>query len=212
MNIHQNIALAVLAGGRSSRMGFPKAAIEVAHRPILREILDRFRWSGPTLLITAPGREHPPGCENFDAEYVDPLPDQGPLRGILTALENAPADDVLVLPVDMPCIIPAQLQRLIDAIQSDHAALGVMMRRAEEDSRIEPFPSIYRRGAATVIADLLSRGEGAVHGLLKSGARFIAIPGLPEWDERIWTNLNRPSDLAAFLEIASKRESVHACT
>src|SRR3954467_6767125 len=88
--------LVILAGGAGSRMGKPKGGLLIDDRPILEYLLDRFRWPGPTLLVTAPGREHPPGCQRFDLEAVDPVSDAGPLRGILTALENATTDQVVV--------------------------------------------------------------------------------------------------------------------
>src|SRR4051794_29684613 len=92
MTARAPITLAILAGGAGSRMGGPKSNLTLHGRPILDYLLDRFSWPGPTLLITSPGREHPPGHTRFSAEAVDPVPDQGPLRGILTALQHATTD------------------------------------------------------------------------------------------------------------------------
>src|SRR5438552_17571218 len=80
---------AILAGGEGSRMGKPKALLEINGRPILAYLLEQFAWPGPTLLVTAPGREKPPGHELFSREVVDPVAGEGPLRGILTALEGS---------------------------------------------------------------------------------------------------------------------------
>src|SRR3954467_7419583 len=102
----RDVALAVLAGGAGSRMGGPKAWLEVGGRPILEHLLDRFAWPGPTLLVTAPGLERPPGHERFTIEATDSVPGGGPLQGILTALRALraplPSRSVVVTTVDMP--------------------------------------------------------------------------------------------------------------
>src|SRR5579862_8121383 len=81
--------LAILAGGNSRRMGFPKSQLKIQNKPILQYLLETLTWPGPTLLITAPGHEHPPAHNLFHTEAIDPTPQQGPLRGILTALQNS---------------------------------------------------------------------------------------------------------------------------
>ena len=62
-----SVTLAVLAGGEGSRMGLPKAELAIQDKPLLTFLLDRLKWPGPTLLVTAPGREHPPGFEQIPA-------------------------------------------------------------------------------------------------------------------------------------------------
>ena len=98
-----DVTLAILAGGAGSRMGMPKAWLKIDGRPILDSLIDHLAWPGPTMLVTAPGREHPPGWERFGVEIVsDPAPDGGPLLGILTALAELHTPLLLILTVDMP--------------------------------------------------------------------------------------------------------------
>src|SRR3954463_11699786 len=98
----ENITWAVLAGGEGIRMGRPKGDLEINGLPILRYLLQRVEWSGPTLLVTAPGRERPPAHYDFDREVVDPAAGLGPLRGVLTAIEAAQTESLVVSTVDMP--------------------------------------------------------------------------------------------------------------
>src|SRR2546430_7328455 len=88
--------LAVLSGGAGSRMGGPKGSLEVRGKPILEYLLGRFQWRGQTLLVTAPGIGRPRGAERLDREVLDPVAGLGPLRGVLTALENASTEIVVV--------------------------------------------------------------------------------------------------------------------
>ena len=54
----------------------------------------------------------PAGMDSFTRELVDPVGGLGPLRGVLTALENAGTEHVVVTPVDMPGLIAGQLRWL----------------------------------------------------------------------------------------------------
>ncbi len=90
-------------------MGAPKGVLALDGRPILERLLDRLDWPGPTLLVTAPGREHPPGWRLFTNEATDPVAGEGPLRGILNGLEHASTEEVVVVPVDMPNVTRAPL-------------------------------------------------------------------------------------------------------
>src|SRR5205814_3287875 len=96
------VTLAVLAGGAGTRMGQPKAWLQYNHQPILNYLLSRWRWPGETLLITSPGREYPPASSRFDRVIIDPIPDQGPLPGVLTALESTRTDLLIIATCDMP--------------------------------------------------------------------------------------------------------------
>src|SRR5687768_14732109 len=123
------VTLAVLAGGEGSRMGRPKAGLEIDGEPVLAFLMRRFDWPGPTLLVTAPGRERPPGADSFDAEAVDPVAGEGPLRGLLTALEQASTEAVIAAAVDMPLVGAEYLAWLAAQLRRDAGTLGVMAGR-----------------------------------------------------------------------------------
>src|SRR5439155_7528658 len=125
----KGVTLAILAGGEGSRMGKPKAELLLGGKPILEFLLDRFAWGGPTMLVTAPRREHPPGWERFTLEAVDPVADLGPLRGVLTALNNATTKLVVMTTVDMPGVRQSQLVWLIEQIRERPNAPALMVRR-----------------------------------------------------------------------------------
>ena len=194
----RNITLAILAGGAGSRMGGPKANLTVRERPILQYLFERFAWPGPTMLITAPGIEHPPASDLFDREVCDPVAGLGPLRGILTALEHLETKMLIVTTVDMPSITRPHLE-WIAARSLEHAdQCGILLsRRDEAGESIEPFPSIYRAFAKAVIEAQLAQNRRSVHGLLKCEG-FVALGAPSDWPTSAWTNLNTPDDLRSF--------------
>ena len=192
-----DVTLAILAGGEGSRMGLPKGQLRIGDEPILAYLLRRIAWTGPTLLVTAPGREHPPGWERFDREVMDPAAGQGPLRGVLTALENATTSIVAVTTVDMPNVRGAHLQWLAAQLHDAPNTTALMLRREAE---VEPFPAAYRASAAGAICAQLDANRLSVRALTGQ-AGFDTVPAPREWDEHaLWTNLNRPEELAAFLK------------
>jgi molybdopterin-guanine dinucleotide biosynthesis protein A len=187
--------LAILAGGAGSRMGMPKGLLRVAGKPILTYLLDRLAWPGDTLLVTAIGREHPPGWQGCSREVQDPPGAAGPLRGILTGLENCATGRLVVLTIDMPTITTEQLGWLLRSFGPE--MLGLMLRRSTSGiAQIEPFPSVFHMAARQVLAQRLKEGPRSVHGLLSDG-RFTALDAPHTWPAEVWTNLNYPSDLIA---------------
>ena len=175
-------------------MGTAKSLLSIQGKPILAYLLERLGWSGrgPTLLVTSPGVERPPGCELFDAEVVDAVPGEGPLRGMLTALEHATTETVVAVTVDMPGLALEHLLGLLRA--------GTMYsRRADGREVIEPFPCVIRQEMRTAIALRLSEGRRSVNALVEEPG-VILVPAPAEWPARVWTNLNYPEDLRAFLD------------
>ncbi len=187
-------SLAVLAGGEGSRMGRPKGELRVDGRPVLAYLLDRWRWEGPTLLVTAPGRERPPGCERFSREVVDPVAGEGPLRGVITALRAARTGIVLVTSCDMPRIEARQLAWLEAALVERPSASLIMIAR---EPALEPVPFAVHTRALPRLEEHFATGARSLHSLAKfDSAVVIAAPS--DWPAEVWTNLNTVADLAAF--------------
>ncbi|HEX8915308.1 MAG TPA: molybdenum cofactor guanylyltransferase [Humisphaera sp.] len=190
--------LAILAGGRGSRMGVPKDRLFVGDRPILVHLLERARWAGPTLLVASRDRPEPVGFERFDRVTFDAETGQGPLAGIAAALAACATPTVVVMSVDMPNVGAEQIEWLTAELDARPGAAGVMCRRRgdEGDEQIEPFPAIFRAEALPLVAAELAAGRRSLHGLLRL-PRFLAADVPAGWPKSTWLNCNRPDDLAA---------------
>lgn len=189
----QAVTLVVLAGGEGRRMGRAKAEMVLAGEPALARLLRRLAWAaGPTLLVTAPGRERPPGHELFDAEASDPDFGRGPLRGLLTAAEHAATDAAVVAAVDMPEVTTPALLWLARRRRELDAAL-LMTRRDE----IEPLPmALHLLRMTPILRDRLAAND-SLRGLADcDGGVVEAAPA--DWPAALWTNLNRPEDVERY--------------
>jgi molybdopterin-guanine dinucleotide biosynthesis protein A len=200
--------LAILAGGEGRRMGRPKGDLTLDGHPILERLLNSLAWPGPTLLVTAPGREHPPGWRLFTKEATDPVPGEGPLRGILTALENSPTHEIIILPVDMPNITPAPLAWLAARLREHPIAAAVMVEQPERTlGRIQPLPAAFRVSTAeALIRTRLADKQLALHRLTES-PHIVVVPAPPDWPADLWVNLNTPAEFTAYQSSASTAQT-----
>jgi molybdopterin-guanine dinucleotide biosynthesis protein A len=110
----------VLAGGRSSRMGRPKAALEWHGSTLLRRtvgILAR-ATGGPVVVVRASGQDLP---ELPEGTLVadDPRDGKGPVQGIaagLAALDGR-AEAAFISATDLPFLHPAFVRRVLRALE-----------------------------------------------------------------------------------------------
>lgn len=115
----------ILCGGKSSRMGFDKAALRFGPRPLLDLVLERMRQvAGPVVVSLAAGAA-PPRLPEGVRTIRDDAPEQGPLRGLLQGFRALAghAEQVIVMPVDMPFFTPPWMERLISGLNGHRACM-----------------------------------------------------------------------------------------
>jgi len=146
----------VLAGGRSSRMGTPKAALEWHGSTLLRRtvgILAR-ATGGPVIVVRAKGQELP--ALPRDVELVDdPREGKGPVQGLAAGLGAlaAQADVAFVSSTDMPFLHPAFVRRVLRAVY-EGADVGLPVARGYP----QPLAAAYQTGLAPM-AEALVKAE-----------------------------------------------------
>lgn len=134
----------VLAGGRSSRMGTPKAALEWHGSTLLRRtagILARVT-NGPVVVVRAPGQDLPHLPEGT-LIADDPREGKGPVQGIaagLTALRGR-ADIAFICSTDMPFLHPAFARRVLRVLEdSETTDVALPLARGFR----QPLAAAYR--------------------------------------------------------------------
>ncbi len=187
----------VLAGGRSTRFGRDKLAVEHHGRPLLHHAIERLAEVCGSLIvvISAEGPE-PSTPEGVALRFVrDAVGDEGPLRGAAAGLEAAETEWAVVVGGDMPDLQPPVLAALLwfgSDREATAAALG-------EDSGFRPLPCALLREPAHERADeLLSRGERSLRSLLRSLS--VAVLVEDTWlrldpERRTLVDVDEPADL-----------------
>jgi molybdopterin-guanine dinucleotide biosynthesis protein A len=187
---------AVLAGGRSRRLGFDKARARIGGETLLDRAIAVVRTALDDVVVI--GRA---GVDGSVPYLPDGRPGLGPLGGILTALRHRPGESVFVLACDLPGVTPELVAWLLDracsASSADPGDLPVAYPRVA--GTVQPLCAVWSADCAAEIERSLDRGERSVVALLSR----LAVPpiDLPESDPafqaNLLVNLNRAGDLEA---------------
>src|SRR5438045_1297548 len=111
-------AAIVLAGGRSSRMGSPKAALEWHGSTLVRRVtgIVARSVSGPVVVVRAPDQPLPE-LERSVEVVSDATEGRGPMQGLAAGLQaiGDRAAVAYVSSTDVPLLHPAFVRRVIGA-------------------------------------------------------------------------------------------------
>lgn len=197
----EEVAAAVLVGGRSSRMGTDKAALDpFGQGTMLGIAVGALHDAGvsPVAVVGAdPTRDVPPFAEAVPDEH----PDEGPLGGIITALRWSPHDLVVVIACDMPFLTAEPIAGLISAARSSPEVAGVLV---ELDGRAQPLTAIWRRSLALeVLSTAFATGERAPRRLLDA----LPIATITCADPDALIDLDSPTDVHRYAHLARDRKT-----
>jgi len=140
----------VLAGGRSRRMGAPKASLDWHGSTLLHRVcgLVARGTGGPVVVVRAPGQELPPLPDGVRV-VEDARPGRGPLEGVLAGLQATDADVAFVAAVDLPLLHP----EFVAAVCRAGADADIAVPHAGGSEH--PFAAAYRPALAPLLAELV---------------------------------------------------------
>ncbi|UBU09207.1 molybdenum cofactor guanylyltransferase [Nonomuraea gerenzanensis] len=194
----------VLAGGRSTRMGRPKAWLEWHGSTLLYRataVLAR-TVDGPVVVVAAPGQELPPLPQGVSVAE-DPVEGLGPMQGLAVGLAAVAdrAETAFVCSTDMPFLHPAFVRRVLRALTPGTDVALPVARGFRQ-----PLAAGYRTALAGLVAGLLAEGDLRPGMLFKhcevgrlSDEELLADRELARHDPELESvvNVNSPDDYAA---------------
>jgi molybdopterin-guanine dinucleotide biosynthesis protein A len=183
---------AVLAGGASSRMGRPKAALAYGAGTLLEFQTRRLAETFDEVLVVA--KEAPAFGVGPARVVLDRTPEAAAIHGLARALEET-RDRIFVLAVDLPALTPAVARRIAERSLSTEA-LAVVPRA---DGRLQPLAAVWRRAALPEVERRVARGQRSLRDLAAavgaeileeaewrdadpSGSAFANLNTLEEWE------------------------------
>jgi molybdopterin-guanine dinucleotide biosynthesis protein A len=201
----------VLAGGRSTRMGRPKAELDWGSTSLLAHVVERVAEgvSGPLVVVRAAGQALPSlpvGVRVVD----DPAEGLGPLQGIAAGLAAAAAADAglaFVTATDMPLLEPAYVRRVVALLRDDPEGSEVAMPVVL--GHRQTLAAAYRTSLAPVAAALVAELRLNPGVLLErcrvnwvDEAQLLADPELAAVDPhlRSVTSVDTPQEYAAAID------------
>jgi len=194
----------VLAGGRSSRMGTPKATLEWHGSTLLRRVtgIVARATGGPIVVVRAPGQDLPAMAKDVEVAE-DAKEGRGPLQGLAAGLAavDGRAEIAFVSSTDAPLLHPAFVRRVVGALDGEHdVALpqaGGFPHPLAAAYRTELLPSVQQLIAADRMRPAFLFETCRVQRL--DEAALLADPAVAAYDPALDSvlNLNEPPDYEA---------------
>jgi molybdopterin-guanine dinucleotide biosynthesis protein A len=189
----------VLAGGASSRFGRDKALVRIGEAPLLLQIVKLAQTCTAGVTVVAGAQKY--GDLGRELKIIeDRWPSEGPLGGIITALEHAAATYPecrwnLILSCDMPFLTREWLQFLVDRARAIDAETQVILPHSTHGP--EPLCACYRTDAAGALKSVFDRGVRKVTEALKQVRTEVLDESTwKRFDSagRLFWNMNTPAD------------------
>lgn len=191
------LSTAIQAGGLSSRMGEDKALLRLAGVPLIEHVLEQVQGLTDDLFITT---NNPEELAYLHTRLVsDPIPGEGALRGLHTALAAARGDRVLVLACDMPFVKQDFLAYLVNVQPSGDVLIP------QFHGLFEPMHAIYRKATCLrAIEGALASGEKKLTSYFKD-VQVVTVEDevIQHYDPDGWSffNINTPENLQLAEEV-----------
>jgi molybdenum cofactor guanylyltransferase len=189
----------VLAGGASSRFGRDKALVRFGTRPLLLEIVQLAQTCASEVAVVAGAQKYADLDGNLEI-IEDQWPGEGPLGGIITALQHTaatarPAEWNLLLSCDMPFLTAEWLKFLIVHARKSEKEIQVILPHSTHGP--EPLCACYRTGTAEPLKNIFDRGIRKVTQALKQVRTEVLDDSVwKRFDSagRLFWNMNTPAD------------------
>jgi molybdopterin-guanine dinucleotide biosynthesis protein A len=190
----------VLAGGRSSRMGSPKALLPFAGEPLILHIVRRLQpVFSEIVVVAAPDQQLPPMPVTI---VHDEVAYQGPVGGIYYGLRAAAGEAAFVTSCDSAfASIP-----LISYLVAQRTGYDIVVPRWE--GRFQPMLAVYARTILPLLEKQLAAGDLRPVNLFdKVRTRIVNDDEIRYFDPEgsSFFNMNTPGDYEEALKLWPRR-------
>ena len=180
-----NLTIGILIGGRSRRMGTPKALLPIGQTTLLERTIEIARQvSDDLLLLGQPFFDLPPFQKGVPIE-PDRHPGIGPIAGLESLLLARPDSNCILLACDMPNLHADLLKRLI--APADDADASVFA--TSSDPPLHPCCALYKPACLPVVQEAIaSKRYGMIALLSRLRVHTVEMPddvamGVENWNE-----------------------------
>ena len=192
---------AILAGGKSSRMGFDKQLLMADDRRILENIIRTLKEEFSDILIVT---AKPQLYEGMDVRLCsDIYLGKGPLAGVHSALNHARSRYVYLLACDMPVVNLDFVRHLKKNLLNS----GADICAGKFQDRLEPFNAFYSRALLDEVVHRLETGNSSLFRFIyASRACVISQDEAASFDKELqmFTNINTRSEYEKYLGITTE--------
>lgn len=196
----------ILAGGKSSRMGQPKALLPFGGEPlIVHSVRALHQHFAEVVVVAAPNQALP----SLPVTLVhDEVAYQGPVGGILYGLRAASHEVCFVTSCDGPFLNFPLIVYLLSLIERYDVVVPFW------EDRLQPLHAVYRRSVAPLLQDQLQRDELRPVFLYKKVRTYeVSAEDIRRFDPEglSFRNMNSPADYQAALALWQQRQREISC-
>lgn len=187
----------ILAGGKSSRMGFDKQFLKINETRVMEILINKLEEEFEEIIIVT---NKPELYKDSKRKIVsDIIEKKGPLSGLHVGLKNSKSKYVYFIACDMPNINLSYVNYMKRIIEKE--APDACVTRCGNFS--ETFNSFYSKDLYKTIEERLNLGKKSVVSLLENIDTFYisekdAKNYSPNWD--MFINLNTKEELKKYIE------------
>ena len=191
----------VLCGGKSSRMGLPKASLPFGPEVMLQRVVRILGAVVSPIVVVAAEDQTLPELAQSVIVTRDLRPERGPLEGIAAGLSAiAPhADAAYITSCDVPLLEPAFVRFMIDRLSYNAAAVPV------QGPLLHPLSAVYSTSVLPILRELLA-ADRLRPVFIFDRVKTVRVPveELQDVDPQLNTlrNLNFPADYFSALSLA----------
>lgn len=194
----------ILAGGKSSRMGFDKQFLKINNKRLIDMMIEKLNKEFEEIIIVT---NKPKEYRGYRQKILtDIIKNAGPLAGIYTGLKEAKFEYAFVIACDMPNIDIDYINYMKEII--DKYKVDVCITKV--NGNIEPFHGFYSKKITESIREHLETEKRDIKSLVKKLNTYYVEENLvkrysPSLD--IFKNLNTRKDLEYFNEMLGGKNS-----
>ncbi len=190
MKKYDNTAGLILAGGRAQRMGGQdKGLLQLNNHAMIEYVIAALSTQVATLMINA--NRNIQAYQQFGHPVIaDQLTDfQGPLAGMVSAMQACQYDYIAIAPCDGPFISTDYVARLHAA----RSATGSKISVAHDGQRLQPVYALLDTSLSNSLLAYLATGERKIdHWYQQAGYCEADFADATE----LFVNINTPQELA----------------
>lgn len=190
---------AILAGGKSSRMGQNKALMQLGDKFVIEHIAKEMRKLDGRLLLVANDKT----AFSFLGLPIaaDRYQEKGPLAGLEAALSNLPEGYIALAACDTPFLSAGVYRYLVDRADGKQAVIPVYQDRRH------PLSGIYHTSILPQVRECLENGELKIQLLLdrldyRLETDFSGMAG--DTLEKHFFNMNNPEEYVQAVKFIEK--------
>lgn len=177
----------ILAGGKSSRMGYDKGLAMVNGKKMIEHVYAALSQVVDKVIIVANSNSY--DYLNLPV-YEDMYKEIGPVAGIYTGLSHSTTEKNLIVACDMPFVSPQLFIRILEHIGNNQIVVPTV------NNHLEPLCGFYKKEILEELKEIIEMEVYPVHRVIEFFDHLALKINEEEMHaDNLFTNINKPEDI-----------------